>query len=112
MDGAVLDAARDVLLGGHGVVVAREHEQRRLRPPFAKPEERLVTREGLGIRLGNEAAQAVADHGLVQALRRDVDQLEGPLGESVGQRAHPASLPPRAADHGLRMRSDGAYFGR
>ena len=96
VDGAVLDAARDVLLGRHGVVVAREHEQRRLRPSFAKPEERLVTREDLGIRRGNEAAQAVADHRLVQALRRDVDELERPRGESVGQRAHPASLPPGA----------------
>src|SRR4029079_5598793 len=47
-----------------------------------------------------EAAQAVADRRLVQALRRDVDQLEGPLSESVGQRAHPPSLPPRAETTG------------
>ena len=75
-DGFVRQRAREVVLGGNGVVVACEDDEWELPPTRGKEEERLVAFAGELERGRDEAQQVGADRGLVMALRRDVDELE------------------------------------
>ena len=92
--GATLQTARHVGLRGHGVVVAREHEERDARAPLARPEKRIVALEDRFERRRHERPEHLTDLGLVQALGRDVDELEGTSREALGQAVHAASVPP------------------
>ena len=84
--GAVGDPARHVVLRGHGVVVADEQDERHLGPPRAREDERVLGRVLGRERRRDEREQVRAHLGLVQALRRDVDELERPLGQPLRQR--------------------------
>ena len=89
---AVRDAGREVPLCRDGVVVPAEHDQRRPRPPLRDEEVRVVVRV-LGAERGRDEREHVcANLRLVEALRRDVDQLACPLGETVRE-IHDPSLP-------------------
>ena len=84
MHGTIGDATRQVVLRGHGVVVADEQHEGHVGPPRPCEHERIF-----GCILGRERRrderEEVGAHlGLVQALRRDVDQLECPLREALG----------------------------
>ena len=92
--GAVLQAARDVRLRGHGVVMPREDEERGVRTAFACPEERIVALEDGRERQRDERPEPLADLGLVQALGPDVDELERAGREALGEAVHGASVPP------------------
>ena len=90
---AVGDSARHVVLRGNGVVVADEQNERHVRPPRPREHERvlgrILGREGLR----NEREQVGAHLCFVQALGGNVDQLERPLGQTLRQRFHEASVP-------------------
>ncbi len=116
--GAVRDPARHVVLGRDGVVVADEQHERHAGAPRAGEDERV-----LGLVLGrkgrgNQAAEVRAHLGLVQALRWDVDQLERPLGQTLRQRFHEASVPAYSGHHpphrhpGRARAREGAPAGR
>ncbi len=93
-DPAVFDAPWNVVLGRDGVVVARQHQQRRVRTSLPRPEKRLVAGVNLVEGHRNRSAQPLADLRLVEALGGNVDELERSLGKSIGETVHPASLPP------------------
>ncbi len=87
------DTPRDVRLSGDRVVVPGEQDERNATPTLGKKEVRVV----VGVRDAelrrNEPQQMLSDLALVEALGRDVHQLERPLGETIGERAHRWSVP-------------------
>jgi len=90
---AVGDSTRKIALRRDGVVVRDEHDQRKALPPRRDEEERLVSCEvGHPLR-GNELEHVLAYGRLLAALRGDVDELERPRSEAVGERGHRRSVP-------------------
>ena len=82
-----------VALGGDGVVVPREDDERRIDSPLGEEQVRLVVCV-LGCEPGrHEREQMLADARLVAALRRNVDQLERPIREALGERGHRRRVP-------------------
>ena len=94
--GAVGDATREPGLVRDGVVVPGEEDQWYLGAPRRDEEVRLVAGVLLLEPGGNERQQMLADAGLVAALRGNVDELERPRREALGEPAHGRSLPPRS----------------
>jgi GTPase len=88
VDRAVRDPAREVLLRGDGVVVAREDEQRRVGTALPRPQKNLVSFEDRCEPRGHERPQPLAHGCLVEALRGNVHQLERATGQAVGEGAH------------------------
>ena len=93
VDCAVGDAPGEVVLSRDGVVVGGEHDERRSGPPRGREQERLVALELRGPPLGYELEDVLANGLLRAALRRDVDKLQRPRGEAVGERGHRLSVP-------------------
>ena len=93
VNGTVGDAAGDVVLRGHGVVVRREHDQGELWPAECGEQERFVTRELGDPGLRYELQKTFPDPILVPTLRWNVHELERPRGESIGERGHRGSVP-------------------
>ena len=100
---SVGDPPRHVVLGGDGVVVPCEDQQRRAGAALARPQLYLVPSEDGNERARHELLEARADLCLVEALGCDVDELERAPGKAVCERAHRAE---RIAQEG------GAYFRR
>ncbi len=75
---------------GHRVVVSAENDERVLGPPLRDEKVRLVPRV-LGHERGRDQLQNVlANRSFAPAGGRNVDQLERPRGEAVGERGHGA----------------------
>ena len=87
------DATGKVVLRGHGVVVRYQHDQRKSGPPLRGEQERLVTRELGHEARRNEFQEVLPNCRLAPALRGNVDELERPHGETVGERDHRRSVP-------------------
>ena len=85
---AVGDAARHVVLGGNGVVVADEQDERHAGPPRPREDERVLGRILRRERLRHEREEVCAHLCLVQALGGNIDQLERPLGQTLRQGLH------------------------
>ncbi len=86
--GAVLDPAGDVLLSGHRVVVAGEHDQRASGASRAGPDEGVVAFV-LGLEgRRDERTDVRSDLRLVAALGWDVHELERAGGKPVGEGGH------------------------
>ena len=87
------DPTGKVVLRGHGVVVRRQHDQRKSGPPLRGEQERLVTGE-LGRETCRHELQEMLPNGrLAAALRGNVDEFERPRSETVGERGHRRSVP-------------------
>jgi len=85
--------AREVVLRGHGVVVRSEQDERQIGASGWGEQEGFVARK-LGRPCRRHKAEDVPANLLfVPALRGNVDELERPRGEAVGERGHPRSLP-------------------
>jgi hypothetical protein len=106
--GARVDAARQVVLRRDGVVVPREQEERNVRTPLSRPEECIVPGEDRLERRRDECADVVPDRLLVEALRRDVDELERAPGEAVGEGAHRRPSLPAAGERHTSRDAGGA----
>jgi hypothetical protein len=89
---SVLDATGEIRLRGNRVVVACEYDQGHIRTALGYEQERLVTRVIRREFRGHQVEQVRADPLLVATLRRNVDELERPLGETVGEPGHPQRL--------------------
>ena len=94
-----LEAAGNVPLGGDGVVVPGEHEQRGRGTALARPEERLVSLEGRCELWWDERPEPLAYRLLLEAFGRDVDELERPAGEAVCEVAHAGEPTARRRRH-------------
>jgi len=93
------DAAGQVALRGHRVVMTREDDKGSIGPPLRREEEHVVTRV-LGCERGcNESEQVLPDLRLASALGGDVDELERPHGEALCELGHRRSVP----RHNLRV---------
>jgi GTP-binding protein HflX len=93
VDLAVGDASWDVPLRRNRVVVGGEHDQRTAGTSRRNEEVHLVPgvfRRPVG---RHEPEYVLPDRFLVTALRGDVDELERPRGEAVGERGHRGSVP-------------------
>ena len=90
---AVDDPARKIALRRDGVVVRDEHDQRNVLTARRDEEEGLVPCVVGHPAGGNELEHALAYGRLLAALRGDVDELERPRGEAVGERGHRRSVP-------------------
>ena len=115
---AVGDSPWNVVLRGDRVVVADEQNERHVRPPCPREHERVLGRILGRERLRNEREQVCAHLCLLQALGGDVDQLERPLGQTLRQRFHRASVPAYSRHHppirhpGRARAREGAPAGR
>ena len=92
MHRVVLDASRDVGLRGDGVVVTCEDDQRRIGAALRDEQERLVARVVRGELRRHQFEQVCSDPLFMSTLGRDVDELESPVGETVGEPGHEQSL--------------------
>ena len=102
---AVLDPAGDVVLGGHGVEVAGEQDERRVRA-LRREEERLV--RAVDERKRHDAGDVLEEGRLLPARRGDVDQLERAACEIHGPEVSRVDgLCKRSGKHGLNARSRG-----
>ncbi len=89
----VLDTPRNVRLGGDGVVVPCEHDERRAGAALREEEKGFVVGVHRFQLRRHEREEVLPDLGLIETLGRDVHELERPLGETVGERAHARSVP-------------------
>ena len=90
---AVGDPARKIALRRDGVVVRDEHDQRNVLSARRDEEEGLVPCVVGHPARGDELEHVLAYRVLLAALRGDVDELERPRGEAVGERGHRRSVP-------------------
>jgi GTPase len=90
---AVGDVARQVVLCRDRVVVGGQDDERASRRSRRDEQICLVPRVLRLPRGWHEREHVLTDRGLAAALRRDVDELERPRGEAVGERGHRRSVP-------------------
>ena len=93
VDGAISNPSGEISLRRNRVVVRHEKDQWPSHTTRREGEVCLVARELHRPSGGHEREEAVADCGFASALGGDVDELERPRSEPVGERGHQRSVP-------------------
>jgi len=87
------DLTGKVVLHGNRVVMTNENHQRHVAPARRREEDHLVARVFGDVARWHEAQEVLANRVLIPTYGWDVDQLERPRGEAIGERGHRFSLP-------------------
>ena len=89
----IAELAGKVVLRGNRVVMTDEDYQRHVAPARRRKEDHLVAHILGDEWRWNQRQEVLANRVFTPTYRRDVDQLERPRGEAIGERGHGSSLP-------------------